>query len=275
MAADARLKAHAVDDVTGVEASHLAVGVELVEVGDTEGQVGVGEQLDGLGLGGAQHELGDAHGAVGVHALELGGVGALREQAGELLGRGDGLGVVLRRAHHDAAGVQVVVESLALAQELRAEEDLVVTQPLAQARGVADGDGRLDDDPGVRVHRAHGGDGGLDGARVEEVPVRVVVSGRSDDGVVGARIGLGHVEGGMQVELALPRLGLRKEALNLIVLDGRLVVVDLLDLLGHDVQRVDLVVLREQDGEGQADIAGTGDSDLHVILQLLKSNNSH
>lgn len=67
----------------------------------------------------------------------------------------------------------------------------------------------------------------------------------------------------MQVELALPRLGLRQEALDLVVLNWRLVVVDLLDLLGHDVQRVYLVVLREQDGEGQADVAGAGDSDLH------------
>ena len=79
----------------------------------------------------------------------------------------------------------------------------------------------------------------------------------------------------MQVELALPRLGLRQEALDLVVLDGRLVVVDLLNLFGHDVQRMHLVVLREQDGEGQADVAGTGDSDLHVILQLSKNNNSH
>ena len=265
---DSRLQAHAVDDVARVEASHLAVGVELVEVGHAQRQVGVGEQLDGLGLGGAQHELRDALRAVGVHALELGGVGALGEQAGELLGRGDGIGIVLRRAHHDAAGVQVVVERLALAQELGAEEDLGIAQPLAQARGVADGDGRLDDDPGVRVHRAHGRDGGLDGARVEEVPVRVIVGGRGDDGVVGTRVGLGHVGGGVQVELALPRLCLRQEALDLVVLDGRLEVVDLLDLLGHDVQRVHLVVLREQDGEGQAYVAGTGDSDFHILLRF-------
>ena len=274
VAADARLQAHAVDDVAGVESSHLAVGVELVEVGHAQRQVRVGEQLDGLGLGGAQHELRDALGAVGVHALQLGGFGALREQAGEALGRRDGLGVLLRRAHHDAAGVQVVVERLALAQELGAEEDLAVAQPLAKARGVADGDGRLDDDPGVRVHRANGGDGGLDGARVEEVPVRVIVRRRRDHGVVGARICLDHVDGGVQVELALPRLGLRQEALDLVVLDGRYVAVDLLDLLGDDVKRVHLVVLREQDGEGQADVAGTGDSDLHVILQLSKNNNS-
>jgi hypothetical protein len=86
--------------------------------------------------------------------------------------------------------------------------------------------------------------------------------------IVGARVGLRHVDGGVQVELALPRLGLRQEALDLVVLDGRLVVVDLLDLLGHDVQRVHLVVLREQDGEGQADVAGTGDSDLHFLLRF-------
>ena len=275
VAADARLQAHAVDDVAGVEAADLAVGVELVEVGHAQRQVGVGEELDGLGLGGAQHELGDAFGAVGVHAFQLGGVGALGEQACEALGGRDGVGVLLGRAHHDAAGVQVVVEGLALAQELGAEEDLAVAQPLAQARGVADGDGRLDDDPGVRVHGANGGDGGLDGARVEEVPVRVIVRRRRDHGVVGARICLGHVDGGVQVEFALPRLGLRQEALDLVVLDGRHVAVDLLDLLGDDVKRVDLVVLREQDGEGQADVAGTGDSDLHVILQLSKNNNSH
>ena len=275
MAAYSRLQADAVDDVAGVEPADLAVGVELVEVGHAQRQVSVGEQLHGLGLGGAQDELRDAFGAVGVDALELGGVGALREQAGELLRCGDGLGVVLRRAHHDAAGMQVVVECLALAQELWAEEDLAVAQSLSQARGIAHGDRRFDDDPGVRVHRAHGGDGGLDGGSVEEVLIGIVVGGRGDDGVVGARIGLGHVHGSVQVELALPRLCFRQESLDLVVLDGRYVVVDLLDLLGHDVQRVHLVVLREQDGEGQADVAGTGDSDLHVILQLSKSNNQH
>ena len=268
VAADARLQAHAVDYVAGVEAADLAVGVELVEVGHAKRQVGVGEEFDGLRLGGSQDELRDAHGAVDVHALELDWIGALSEQAGEALSRRDGLGVLLGRAHHDATGVQVVVERLALAQELRAEEDLAVAQPLAKARGVADGDRGLDDDPGIRVHRAHGGDGGLDGARVEEVPIAVVVGGRRDYGVVGTRVGLGYVHGGVQVELALPRLGLRQEALDLVVLDGRYVAVDLLDFLGHDVQGVHLVVLREQDGEGQADVTGTGDGNLHFLLRF-------
>ena len=41
VAADARLQAHAVDDVAGVEAVDLAVGVELVEIGHAQRQIGV------------------------------------------------------------------------------------------------------------------------------------------------------------------------------------------------------------------------------------------
>ena len=46
VAADTRLLAHAVDDVAGVEAADLAVGVELVEVDYAEDKVGVGPQLN-------------------------------------------------------------------------------------------------------------------------------------------------------------------------------------------------------------------------------------
>ena len=42
---DARLQAHAVDDVAGVEASHLAIGVEPVEVDYAEDKVGVGPSI--------------------------------------------------------------------------------------------------------------------------------------------------------------------------------------------------------------------------------------
>ena len=40
--ADARVHAHAVDDLLRVEPIHLRIGVQLVKVGDAHGQVGVG-----------------------------------------------------------------------------------------------------------------------------------------------------------------------------------------------------------------------------------------
>ena len=57
MAADAGIEADALDDLPGIKPLHLGVGVQLIEEANAEGQIGVGEQLDRLGLGEA-HEAG-------------------------------------------------------------------------------------------------------------------------------------------------------------------------------------------------------------------------
>ena len=54
--ADAGVKTHTVDDLLGVEAFHLGVGVKLVEVADAQGEVGIGEKFHGLGFGGTHEE---------------------------------------------------------------------------------------------------------------------------------------------------------------------------------------------------------------------------
>ena len=62
--ADARVHAHAVDDLLRVEPLHLRIGVELVKVGDAHGQVGVAnrhrafDHHQHLGEGDPQHVLG-------------------------------------------------------------------------------------------------------------------------------------------------------------------------------------------------------------------------
>ena len=75
----------------------------------------------------------------------------------------------------------------------------------------------------------------------------------------------------MQVKLALPRLRLAQKALDLIILNRRLEGVDLLDLLGNDIQGMHLIVLRKQDSERKAHVAGTGNGNFHAKLLLLKS----
>jgi hypothetical protein len=54
--ANARVQAHAVDDLPCVEPVAGGIGVQLVEIGHTHGQVGVGKQFDGLGLGAAAQQ---------------------------------------------------------------------------------------------------------------------------------------------------------------------------------------------------------------------------
>ena len=56
MCANAGVEADALDDMPGIKPLHLGVGVQFVEEGNAEGQIGVGEQLDRLGLGEAHEE---------------------------------------------------------------------------------------------------------------------------------------------------------------------------------------------------------------------------
>ena len=60
--------------------------------------------------------------------------------------------VALRSSHDDAARVEVVVESLAFAQEFGCEDDVVAVHLLAHIFGVAHWDGALDNHDGIRVH---------------------------------------------------------------------------------------------------------------------------
>lgn len=48
--ADARIEAHAVDDLFGVQSVGRGVGVEFVEVSHAHRQVGIGEEFDGFGF---------------------------------------------------------------------------------------------------------------------------------------------------------------------------------------------------------------------------------
>ena len=60
--------------------------------------------------------------------------------------------VALRTAYDDTARVEVIVERLALAEELRSEDDVVAVVFLPNALSVAYRDGRLDDHDGLGVY---------------------------------------------------------------------------------------------------------------------------
>ena len=176
--ADARVEADAVDDLLGVEALRLGVGVELVEVGHAEREVGVREELDGLGFGEAHEEGTDA-----------GFDRAFLEEGGEAVRGVDGGRVVFVTGHDDPGRVEVVVEGLRLAEELRGEEDAAGAVLRADRGGVADRDRGLDEHVAVVVARENLLDHAFDGARVEVVLLAVVVRRCRDDDEIRGRVG--------------------------------------------------------------------------------------
>ena len=83
------------------------VGIEFVEVGHAHGEVSISEELDRLGLGAVGKQCRDA-------LLDR----AFLKQPGKGLGPGGTF------AHDDARGIEVVVQSAALAQELGREDEV-------------------------------------------------------------------------------------------------------------------------------------------------------
>ena len=276
--ADAGVEADALDDGAGVEALDLGIGVEFVEVAHAEGEVGVGEEFDGLGF---------------LHAHEQGVdvflEGAFLKQAGEKAGVGFGVGIadggdggvlfvkllainLFGAAHDDAAGIEIVVEGLALAEKLGREEEVEVLALevgieeelegilLVERAGVTHGDGALDDHHGVGVDAEDQVNDILDVVGVEEVFDGVVVCRRGDDDEVGIAVGGGAVEGGGEVEVLLGEV-----FFDILVLDGRNTPVDFLHLFGDDIDGRHPVVLRQQRGDAQTDIARTGYGNLEVF----------
>ena len=150
--ADARVERDALDDLPGVQPLGLGIGVKLVEVRDAQRQVGVREELDGLGFGGAHDENGGGLARVLVGAgLESGGEGASCGLEGRALPSAFWFCLIpgaleFGYAHHNSGGAQVVRKSTSLAKELGREDDTELRVACRDPLGVADRDRGLDDD---------------------------------------------------------------------------------------------------------------------------------
>ena len=51
MAANARIQANAINDISGVQALAFGISIQFVKIGHAQRQIGIGKQLDRLGFG--------------------------------------------------------------------------------------------------------------------------------------------------------------------------------------------------------------------------------
>ena len=104
---------------------------------------------------------------------------------------------------------------------------------------------------------------------VEEVLLRVVVGGGRDDDEVRVFISGSPVERRPQVQRLFGQV-----FFDVFVLDGRDLLVDLVNLFGDHVDGDHFVVLREQRGHAHADVSGSCYGDFHIWFLLDSSLNS-
>lgn len=139
-------------------------------------------------------------------------------------------------------------------------------QCFADALGVADRDCGLDHDGGLGLSGfgdiQDQTDHGLDGRAVEVVGLGVVIGRRGDDDEVGIFVCRFRIGGRGQFQSAFAGLRLGEVFLDVVILDRGDVIVELFDLVRDDIHGCNIVILCEQNGQRQAYIARSRDSDV-------------
>ena len=179
----------------------------------------------------------------------------------------------------DAGRIQVIVEGLGFSEELRSEDDvrdhhlhlavgkaLSVAELLAYMSSITHRNGGLDHHHGIGVHLQHQLNDLLHVSGVEEVLLGIIVGGSSNNHNVRILVGCFSVQRSHQIQRLFGQ-----KFFDVIVLNGRNLLVDLLHFLGNHVHGHYLVLLRQKGGNAQAYIAGTGNCNFHFILVFVLS----
>ena len=264
MASDPGIHAHALDYLGRIKTLHLGIGIELVKVCDTDRQISIGEELDRLRFrrGSNEHRyilLGKARPLL-FYAC------ALKEEIREHLCL---CLLILGRTHNDPAGVQVIVQSLGLPQELRAEDDILYSVLGLHLLRVSDRDRGLDDHQHIRVHLQYPLDGILYRRGIEKMSLIVVVGRSRYDDQLCRRISSLFIYRSMEIQDTFTGPGLSEKSFDLIILYRAYKRVELFSLSRSCGDSSHLMLLRQQNSQRKSDIPYACNRDLHTVILLI------
>ena len=99
---------------------------------------------------------------------------------------------------------------------------------------------------------------------VEEVFLRIIIGRGCNHDEVSILIRCCAIKGGRQIQFLFSQI-----FLDVIILNGRNLVIDLLHLLGDDIYCCYMIVLRQQCGDTHTDIAGSCYCYIHIFIFLM------
>ena len=117
MSTDTRIEANTIDNLLGIQPLHLGISIQFVEIADTQRQIGVGEQFNSLRLGKAHEQ------SVNV----LFNCAFLQEFCKSVCYLYQ-TSIIHISTNNDTGRIKVIIQSLALAQELRAKNNVVAVE---------------------------------------------------------------------------------------------------------------------------------------------------
>ena len=159
--------------------------------------------------------------------------------------------------------MEVVVERMALSQELGREDNLLIPRLLTQLSRIAYRNRRLDDNPAIRVIFTNRLDGGLNAGGIEVVLLRIIVRWRGHHSVIRSRVSNSWIERGLKIKIHRAVAHAIEETSDLGIDNRALAIVEQFDLLGNDIERMHLIMLRQQQRNRQSYITSSSNGNLH------------
>jgi len=230
MAANARIQANAINDISGVQALAFGISIQFVKIGHAQRQIGIGKQLDRLGFGKAHVQ--------GIHILLD---GPLLQKPGKCMGGFYQVRVVGVGAHNNAGRVQVIIQRFAFPQKLRAEHNVLAAGFLADLLRVANRNGRFDYHNRIGVHLHDQVDDRFHRRGIKVLGLAVIIGRYRNHNKIRIAVGRFPVQRGGQIQVLF-----RQVFFNVFILNGGLPVVDAVYLAFDQIHRTNRVVLCNQ-----------------------------
>ena len=269
MSSNTGIQTNSENNGLGIQAFYLGIGIQFIEVADSKGQIGIGKELYSFSLFQTHKQR-----------VDILFDGPFLQQCSKRMGGFlkrrnicDGSnGVILLleplivddfgNTHNNTTRVEVIVESFAFTQEFGREQQIEPFYPLLhvldiQTPAVTYGNRRLDNHDGLRIDLQDQIDHLFDMACVKIVLDGVVVCRSGNHDKIRIPIGGGAIQCGGEIQRLLGQI-----SFNIVILNRRLFPIQHLHLLGNNINCGYLMMLCQQCGDRQANIAGSGYGDL-------------
>ena len=159
-------------------------------------------------------------------------------------------------ANDDTRRIKIVVQSLALTQEFRAEDNVVAVIFFTDACGETNRNRRLDDHNCFRVILNYQLNNSFNRRSIKEIFLTVIVGRSRNNNKVSVRVCFFCVQRCGQIQFFLCQI-----LFNVFILNWRLFIIDKFHLFRHNIHCHNLMMLAQQRCNGKSNVTSSGHSD--------------
>ena len=269
MSTDTRIKANTVNNLLSIQPLHLCIGIQFIEVANTQSQISISKQLNRFCFG-KTHEQ-----SVNVF-LDC----TFLKQFSKSMCSFYQPSVFYIRTNDDSGRVKVIIQSLALTQKFRAEDNIVAVIFFADTCCEANRNRGLYHHNCFRVILNYQFDNRFNCRGIKEIFLAVIVGRSCNDNKISIRIRFLGIQSCSQIQLLFCQI-----LLNVFVPNRRFLVIDHLHLLRNDIQSRYLMVLCQQHCQRKPNISRTGHGNFQIFkllhyyflpcILILRTHSSH